>query len=63
VTKSRRCAKVDGDQAQGFFFGRPIHSSVVGACILMHFQKTLPAPPSGIAQENKMLLAKLSNER
>ncbi len=35
---------VDGDQAQGFFFGRPIPSSEVAASILTNFQKTLPTP-------------------
>ena len=55
--------QADGDQAQGFFFGRPVPASEVGACILMHFQKTLPIPPSGIAQEDGMLLAESSNQR
>ena len=34
----------DGDQAQGFFFGRPIPASEVAASILDNFQKTLPRP-------------------
>jgi diguanylate cyclase (GGDEF)-like protein/PAS domain S-box-containing protein len=32
--------KVDGDQAQGFFFGRPVPASEVSANILADFQKT-----------------------
>jgi diguanylate cyclase (GGDEF)-like protein/PAS domain S-box-containing protein len=45
-------ADADGDQAQGFFFGRPIPASEVGASILADFQKTHPAPlsPSGGAK-------------
>jgi diguanylate cyclase (GGDEF)-like protein len=38
--------KVDGDQAQGFFFGRPIPASEVAASILTNLQKTLPKPSS-----------------
>ena len=38
--------KVDGDQAQGFFFGRPVPASEVGASILADFQNAHPAPPS-----------------
>ena len=35
--------KADGDQAQGFFFGRPVPASEVGANILADFQKAHPA--------------------
>jgi diguanylate cyclase (GGDEF)-like protein/PAS domain S-box-containing protein len=35
--------EVDGDQAQGFFFGRPVPTSEVGVNILADFQKTHPA--------------------
>jgi diguanylate cyclase (GGDEF)-like protein len=38
--------KVEGDQAQGFFFGRPVTSSEVSANILADFQKTHAARPS-----------------
>jgi EAL domain-containing protein (putative c-di-GMP-specific phosphodiesterase class I) len=48
--------KVDGDQAQGFFFGRPVPASEVGASILADFQKAHPAPPSAPAQETKLRL-------
>jgi diguanylate cyclase (GGDEF)-like protein/PAS domain S-box-containing protein len=37
-------AGVDGDQAQGFFFGRPMPASEIGASILANFQKTHLAP-------------------
>jgi diguanylate cyclase (GGDEF)-like protein len=32
----------EGDQVQGFFFGRPMPASELGACILANFQKMLP---------------------
>jgi diguanylate cyclase (GGDEF)-like protein len=46
----------DGDQAQGFFFGRPVHSSDVSASILADFQKSLPAT----AEETKLRVVKSS---
>jgi len=52
--------KVDGDQAQGFFFGRPIPASDVGANILADFQKTHPAPSSATAPDGKLRLVKSS---
>jgi diguanylate cyclase (GGDEF)-like protein len=47
--------QADGDQAQGFFFGRPIPASEVGASILADFQKSIPMPPA-TAQEAKLRL-------
>ena len=41
--------EVDGDQAQGFFFGRPVPASEVGANILADFRKTHPALSSAEA--------------
>jgi EAL domain-containing protein (putative c-di-GMP-specific phosphodiesterase class I) len=35
--------RANGDQAQGFFFGRPIPASEVGASILADFQQQAPA--------------------
>jgi diguanylate cyclase (GGDEF)-like protein/PAS domain S-box-containing protein len=35
--------KADGDQVQGFFFGRPVPGSEVSAYIIADFQKTHPA--------------------
>ena len=32
----------DGDQAQGFFFGRPVPASELGASILASFARTMP---------------------
>ena len=55
--------KAHGDQAQGFFFGRPVPASEVGASILADFQKTLPTPSSAAAQVAKLRLVKASGER
>ena len=38
----------DGDQAQGFFFGRPVPASEVPAQILASFQKTQGPPSSDV---------------
>ena len=40
--------EVDGDQAQGFFFGRPVPACEIAAGILTNFQrwKTEPTPPA-----------------
>jgi EAL domain-containing protein (putative c-di-GMP-specific phosphodiesterase class I) len=54
---------VDGDQAQGFFFGRPVPASEVGATILADFQKTHPAPSSATTSDGKLRLVKSSAER
>ena len=50
----------DGDQAQGFYFGRPVPASEISANILADFQKARLAPPS--ATERKPRLVKLSAE-
>jgi diguanylate cyclase (GGDEF)-like protein/PAS domain S-box-containing protein len=42
VTQAAFLDEVDGDQAQGFFFGRPVPASEVGAKILADFQKRHP---------------------
>jgi EAL domain-containing protein (putative c-di-GMP-specific phosphodiesterase class I) len=47
--------QADGDQAQGFYFGRPIPASDVGASILADFQKAIPRP-SVPAKEAKLRL-------
>jgi diguanylate cyclase (GGDEF)-like protein len=39
----------DADQVQGFFFGRPVSASEVGAIILKNFQKVLPTTSSAKA--------------
>jgi diguanylate cyclase (GGDEF)-like protein len=51
--------QADGDQAQGFFFGRPLPASELAASILADFQKTLPLP-STPAQETKLRLVQAS---
>jgi EAL domain-containing protein (putative c-di-GMP-specific phosphodiesterase class I) len=34
--------KADGDQAQGYYFGRPVAAAEVAACILADFQQQHP---------------------
>ena len=53
---------VDGDQVQGFFFGRPVPAREVGASILADFQKRQPASPLANAPEGKLRLVKSSAE-
>src|SRR5665213_801587 len=55
--------KSDGDQAQGFFFGRPVPASEVSANILADFQKEHLAPLSAIAPDEKPRLVNSSAER
>ena len=50
--------KADGDQAQGFFFGRPVPASEVSANILADFQKTHSAPSSATAHPGKLALSR-----
>jgi diguanylate cyclase (GGDEF)-like protein len=50
--------KADGDQAQGFFFGRPIPASEISANILADFRRHMPAPSSATALESKLHLIK-----
>jgi diguanylate cyclase (GGDEF)-like protein len=49
--------EADGDQAQGYFFGRPIPASDVAASILSNFQKTLPKPPIDAVKRRPKLSA------
>jgi EAL domain-containing protein (putative c-di-GMP-specific phosphodiesterase class I) len=39
--------QAEGDQAQGYFFGRPVPASEIAATILLDFQRSnkRPAPP------------------
>jgi diguanylate cyclase (GGDEF)-like protein len=55
--------KAHGDQAQGFFFGRPIPATEVGASILADFEKTLPTPLSAAVPVAKPHLVKASANR
>ena len=50
--------KADGDQAQGFFFGRPVPAAEVSANILADFQRTHPAASPATAAENRLRLIK-----
>jgi EAL domain-containing protein (putative c-di-GMP-specific phosphodiesterase class I) len=65
VETGRQAAFLDranGDQVQGFFFGRPIPACEVAASIEAHFQQThptpLPTPSSATAQGAVMHLVK-----
>jgi diguanylate cyclase (GGDEF)-like protein/PAS domain S-box-containing protein len=53
ATQAAFLDKADGDQAQGFFFGRPVPASEVSANILAEFQKTNPASSATTAPERK----------
>ena len=55
--------KIDGDQAQGYFFGHPVPASEIGAHILADFQTRHSAPSSAQAPEGKLRLVKSSAER
>ena len=55
--------KVDGDQAQGYFFGRPVPDSEVGAHILADFQAKHTAPSSARPPDGKLRLVNLSAKR
>ncbi len=46
--------EVKGDQAQGFFFGRPVPSSEVAAVILLDFQRSKERPPQPAEDGTKM---------
>ena len=52
--------EVDGDQAQGFFFGRPVPSSEVSANILTDFQKRSAAASRATAEDVRRRLVKSS---
>jgi diguanylate cyclase (GGDEF)-like protein len=46
----------DGDQAQGYFFGRPVPASEVSGQILADFQKSHPTPPFALTQDARLRL-------
>jgi diguanylate cyclase (GGDEF)-like protein len=54
ATQAAFLDKADGDQAQGFFFGRPIPASEVSANILADFRKHMRAPSSATAPKSKL---------
>ena len=55
--------KIGGDQAQGYFFGRPVPSSEVSAHILKDFQARHALPSPAGAPEEKLRLIKSFAER
>ena len=57
ATQAAFLDKADGDQAQGFFFGRPVPASEVSANILADFQKTHSSPSSATAPLGKLALS------
>jgi diguanylate cyclase (GGDEF)-like protein len=66
VETAKQAAFLDravGDQAQGFFFGRPIPASEIAAGILTGFRKTLPTPSSATVHEAKLRLVESSADR
>jgi diguanylate cyclase (GGDEF)-like protein len=58
ATQAAFLDKADGDQAQGFFFGRPIPASEVSANILADFKRHTLAPSSAIARVEKHCFVK-----
>jgi diguanylate cyclase (GGDEF)-like protein/PAS domain S-box-containing protein len=55
--------KIDGDQAQGYFFGRPVPGSEVSAHILKDFRARHVVPSSAAAPDEKLRLDKSFAER
>ena len=60
ATQAAFLDKADGDQAQGFYFGRPIPASEVSANILADFRRHMPAPSSATVPESNLHLLKAS---
>ena len=58
ATQAAFLDKADGDQAQGFYFGRPIPASEVSANILADFKRHTRAPSSAIAAVGRHGLVK-----
>jgi len=49
---------VDGDQAQGFFFGRPVPASEIAATILLDFQRSNKRPARPAESDGQLRLIK-----
>jgi EAL domain-containing protein (putative c-di-GMP-specific phosphodiesterase class I) len=60
ATQAAFLDKADGDQVQGFYFGRPVPASEIGANVLADFQKTHPALSSVASAGNELRLVKSS---
>jgi EAL domain-containing protein (putative c-di-GMP-specific phosphodiesterase class I) len=58
ATQAAFLDKADGDQAQGYFFGRPVPASEVSANILADFQKRHLALPPEITPSGKRRVVK-----
>jgi diguanylate cyclase (GGDEF)-like protein len=66
VETAKQAAFLDsanGEQAQGFYFGRPVPASELPVSILADFQKGHPMPSFAIAQAADLRLVKASAER
>jgi diguanylate cyclase (GGDEF)-like protein len=60
VETSEQVAFLDGvnaDQVQGYFFGRPVPASAIGAEILKSFQKSLPTKHRAVAGRHRTIAA------
>jgi EAL domain-containing protein (putative c-di-GMP-specific phosphodiesterase class I) len=60
VETSEQVAFLDGvnaDQVQGYFFGRPVPASAIGAEILKSFQKSLPTKHRAVAGRRRTIAA------
>jgi EAL domain-containing protein (putative c-di-GMP-specific phosphodiesterase class I) len=55
--------KADGDQAQGFFFGRPVPATEIAASLLADFRKRRPLPFTPVAGEDLIRRVKSLAER
>jgi EAL domain-containing protein (putative c-di-GMP-specific phosphodiesterase class I) len=62
ATQAAFLDNAEGDQAQGFFFGRPVPASEVSASILASFQKMHSTRSSATAPVGRPRLAKSSAE-
>jgi EAL domain-containing protein (putative c-di-GMP-specific phosphodiesterase class I) len=60
ATQAAFLDSVEGDQVQGFFFGRPVPAAEVSASILADFQKTHPTLS---LTESKLRLVKSAAKR
>ena len=63
ATQAAFLDNVNGDQAQGFFFGRPVPASEVAATILADFRKAHVALSPATAAEAKLRVVESSAER
>ena len=50
--------EAEGDQAQGYFFGRPVPASEVAATILLDFQRSKKRPAPQAESDGQLRLIK-----